>query len=87
MVIALTIVESRKVSKNDDEVRTTRIKLRGEETPAPRRTSLTGGSSNFNQIISQLTPETQGRVLIARADEEVEVSPRQTLAKVRKHKL
>ena len=37
---------------------------------------------NFNQILAKLSPETQGRVLIARADEEVEVEPRQTLAKV-----
>jgi len=41
---------------------------------------------NFKQIISRLTPETQAKVLIARADENVNVDPQQTLAKVIEHK-
>merc|ERR1739844_99390 len=40
---------------------------------------------NFRPIISQLSPATQDKVLIARADSEPGVEPRQTLAKVIQH--
>ena len=76
------MAEARKVSRKEDEVRTTQVKLRGDKPAPVRRTSLNAGNRNFNQIINKLTPETQGRVLIARADEKVEVRPSQTLAKV-----
>merc|ERR1712062_449952 len=40
---------------------------------------------NFRPIISQLSPDTQDKVLIARADSEPGVEPAQTLAKVIQH--
>merc|ERR1712203_928046 len=40
---------------------------------------------NFRPIISQLSPDAQDKVLIARADSEPGVEPRQTLAKVIQH--
>merc|ERR1712223_643359 len=40
---------------------------------------------NFRPIISRLSPDTQNKVLIARADSEPGVAPSQTLAKVIQH--
>ena len=40
---------------------------------------------NFRPIISRLSPDTQDKVLIARADSEPGVAPSQTLAKVIQH--
>merc|ERR1711953_266575 len=40
---------------------------------------------NFRPIISRLSPDTQDKVLIARADSEPGVEPSQTLAKVIQH--
>ena len=40
---------------------------------------------NFRPILSQLSPDTQDKVLIARADSQPGVEPRQTLAKVIQH--
>ena len=80
-LVLVLVAESRKVSRKE-EAKTTQIKLRGDKPAPVRRTSLNAGNRNFNQIINKLTPETQGRVLIARADEKVEVRPSQTLAKV-----
>merc|ERR1719192_2826129 len=65
-----------------DDFYTTQIKLRGEQR-AVRRPIIGPVNRNFNQILAKLSPETQGRVLIARAD--VEVEPGQTLAKVIQH--
>ena len=59
----------------------TRVRLRPENS-AVRRPLIGPVNRNFKQIIQRLSPETQGKVLIARADEEVAVEPRQTLAKV-----
>ena len=51
-----------------------------EKSPSPH--SL---RQNFRPIISQLSPDTQNKVLIARADSQPGVEPSQTLAKVIQH--
>merc|ERR1739842_145729 len=51
-----------------------------EKSPSPQRLR-----QHFRPIISQLSPATQDKVLIARADSEPGVEPRQTLAKVIQH--
>ena len=82
LLVLVMVAEARKVSRKEDEVKTSQMTLRGDKPAPVRRTSLSAGNRNFNQIIAKLTPETQGRVLIARADEKVEVRASQTLAKV-----
>merc|ERR1712018_720689 len=60
---------------------TTQIKLR-QEDPAKSKSNIL---KTFRPIISKLTPDTQNKVLIARADSDHGVSPHQTLAKVIQH--
>merc|ERR1712115_360409 len=60
---------------------TTSIKIR-QEAPAKSKSNIL---NTFRPIISKLTPDTQNKVLIARADSEHGVSPQQTLAKVIQH--
>ena len=73
-----------KKSGGRKDVFTTEIKLRGENRKHSG-SSARPNSSNFKQIISKLSPETQDKVLIARADEKIDVEPHQTLAKVIQH--
>merc|ERR1711862_875913 len=72
-----------KKSEGRKDVFTTEIKLRGENRKQSG-SSARPNSSNFKQIISKLSPETQDKVLI-RADEKIDVEPHQTLAKVIQH--
>ena len=70
-------------SDTEEEVTITRHKLR-PDTSAVRKPIIGPVNRNFKQIINKLSPETKGKVLIARADEDIEVEPQQTLAKVNK---
>ena len=74
-------------SDDEEEVVITRHKLRPDtRTTASVRKPIIGPvNRNFKQIINKLSPETKGKVLIARADEDIEVEPQQTLAKVNNH--
>ena len=68
-------------SDDEEEVTITRHKLRPDNS-AVRKPIIGPVNRNFKQIINKLSPETKGKVLIARADEDIEVEPQQTLAKV-----
>ena len=68
-------------SDDEEEVTITRHRLR-PDTSAVRKPIIGPVNRNFKQIINKLSPETKGKVLIARADEDIEVEPQQTLAKV-----
>ena len=70
-------------SDTEEEVTITRHKLRPDSS-AVRKPIIGPVNRNFKQIINKLSPETKGKVLIARADEDIEVEPQQTLAKVNK---
>ncbi len=71
-------------SDDEEEVVITRHKLR-PDTGAVRKPIIGPVNRNFKQIINKLSPETKGKVLIARADQDIEVEPQQTLAKVNNH--
>merc|ERR1711902_194418 len=66
---------SERSDTEEEEVIITRHKIR----PDTRTTAVR------KHIINKLSPETKGKVLIARADEDIEVEPQQTLAKVIQH--
>merc|ERR550525_1118968 len=57
--------------------------LSDDDKPQPQPQSHI--RKNFRPIISRLSPDTQDKVLIARADSEPGVEPSQTLAKVIQH--
>merc|ERR1711971_720894 len=75
---------SERSDSEEEEVIITRHKLR-PDTTAVRKPIIGPVNRNFKQIINKLSPETKGKVLIARADEDIEVEPQQTLAKVIQH--
>merc|ERR1719350_2010908 len=75
---------SERSDDDEEEVIITRHKLR-PDTSAVRKPIIGPVNRNFKQIINKLSPETKGKVLIARADEDIEVEPQQTLAKVIQH--
>merc|ERR1711953_919525 len=52
------------------------------DKPQPQPQPQSHIRKNFRPIISRLSPDTQNKVLIARADSEPGVEPSQTLAKV-----
>ena len=74
-------------SDNEEEVVVTRHKLRPDRSAAVRKPIIGPVNRNFKQIINKLSPETKGKVLIARADDDIEVEPQQTLAKVKNRDL
>ena len=77
---------SERSDSEEEEVIITRHKLRPDtRTTAVRKPIIGPVNRNFKQIINKLSPETKGKVLIARADEDIEVEPQQTLAKVSNH--
>ena len=73
---------SERSDDTEEEVVITRHKLRPDTRGAVRKPIIGPVNRNFKQIINKLSPETKGKVLIARADEDIEVEPQQTLAKV-----
>ena len=64
-----------------DQLGTTQIQLRDQGTAKSQSNII----NRFRPIISKLSPDTQDKVLIARADQEHGVTPHQTLAKVIQH--
>merc|ERR1712029_1309411 len=69
-------------NSEEEEVIITRHKLRPDTRATAVRKPIIGPvNRNFKQIINKLSPETKGKVLSARADEDIEVEPQQTLAK------
>ena len=77
---------SERSDTEEEEVIITRHKLRPDTRATAVRKPIIGPvNRNFKQIINKLSPETKGKVLIARADEDIEVEPQQTLAKVNNH--
>ena len=73
---------SERSDDTEEEIVITRHKLRPDTRGAVRKPIIGPVNRNFKQIINKLSPETKGKVLIARADEDIEVEPQQTLAKV-----
>merc|ERR1719189_3407228 len=59
--------------------------LSDDDNPQPQPQSQSHIRKNFRPIISQLSRDTQDKVLIARADSDPGVEPSQTLAKVIQH--
>merc|ERR1719411_596824 len=80
-LLSLLAMLSLCLAEEDLGQRTTQIKIR-QETPSNSKTNIL---NHFRPIISKLSPDTQDKVLIARADQEHGVTPHQTLAKVIQH--
>merc|ERR1719400_759521 len=75
LLVCLLVFASLVLSDDD------KPKLQPQSQPQPQSHIR----KNFRPIISRLSPDTQDKVLIARADSDPGVEPSQTLAKVIQH--